>query len=94
MAILLIPFVTGGEIIYSFHVGSWNISLTSSGMELMGTLLAKAWLSVICIAVFMYATRIYDFLKDWKDWDVRGCWLCCLVLCIDIYLLSMMKPPG
>lgn len=63
MAILFIPFVTDGEVIYSFPVGNWNISLTSSGIELMGTLLAKAWLSVICIAVFMYATRIYDFFK-------------------------------
>jgi cobalt/nickel transport system permease protein len=60
---IFIPFFKSGEVVYAIQFWNWHISLTLTGLELMGTLLAKAWLSVLVMAILMAMTRMTDLLK-------------------------------
>jgi cobalt/nickel transport system permease protein len=63
MVAIFIPFFKSGEVLYTVRLWSWHVSLTLTGLELMGTLLAKAWLSVLGIAILMATTSMPDLLK-------------------------------
>jgi cobalt/nickel transport system permease protein len=63
MIALYIPFFKSGEVFYTIQLWSWHISLTLTGLELMGTLLAKACLSVMGITILMATTSMSDLLK-------------------------------
>jgi cobalt/nickel transport system permease protein len=58
-----IPFFRDGEIALALSIGFWHISLSREGLELLGSVLAKAWLSVLAASLLMATTRMADLLK-------------------------------
>jgi len=44
-------------------VGGWHITLGRAGLELAGSILARAWLSVLALSLLMATTDMRDVLK-------------------------------
>jgi cobalt/nickel transport system permease protein len=63
MIIAFIPFIQGGEIVFEKQLGMGSIAVTQQGVILAGTLLLKAWLSVLAMAGLMATTRAVDLLS-------------------------------
>ncbi|OGO20654.1 MAG: cobalt ECF transporter T component CbiQ [Chloroflexi bacterium RBG_16_50_9] len=57
-----IPFVKEGEVIGSYNIWIWQVSLTHSGLQLLWNILAKAWLSILCLILLTATTRMTDLL--------------------------------
>jgi cobalt/nickel transport system permease protein len=62
-AIFFIPFLHGGEALRAWQLAAWHLTLSRTGLELAGTILAKAWLSVLGVSLLMATTRINDLLR-------------------------------
>lgn len=60
---IFVPFFKEGEVAASFHIWAWQVSLTYQGLEVLGTILAKAWLSVIGLILLTSTTKIADLLR-------------------------------
>jgi cobalt/nickel transport system permease protein len=60
---VFMPFLQGGETALSFNIGSWHINMTRSGLEMVGTVMAKAWLSILALSLLAATTRMSDLLK-------------------------------
>jgi cobalt/nickel transport system permease protein len=60
---VFIPFFKEGEIAANFNLWGWHISLTKSGLELMGSILSKAWLSILSLVLLTSTTGFSQLLK-------------------------------
>jgi cobalt/nickel transport system permease protein len=60
---VFMPFLRNGEAALSINIGSWHIDMTRSGLEMVGTVMAKAWLSVLALSLLAATTRMSDLLK-------------------------------
>ena len=61
-AILFIPLLHGGESLAVIQIGSWHLTVSSSGAELAGSILARAWLSVMFLSILMSLTGMNGIL--------------------------------
>jgi cobalt/nickel transport system permease protein len=63
MIAIFMPFFKEGTVVWGFGIGSWHISVTREGLELVGGILAKAWLSVLALILLTATTSMADLLK-------------------------------
>jgi len=63
LVMVSVPFLHGGKIAFGFNIGSWHLDLTASGLELLATVMIKAWLSVLALSTLAATTRMSDLLK-------------------------------
>jgi cobalt/nickel transport system permease protein len=63
MIALFMPFFKEGTAVWSFNLGSWHIGVTREGLELVGGILAKAWLSILALILLTATTSMADLLK-------------------------------
>lgn len=61
-AALFLPFLHGGDVLWQAQLGGWHLTLGLEGLVLAGSIAAKAWLSVLTLAVIMATTRMSDLL--------------------------------
>jgi cobalt/nickel transport system permease protein len=61
-AILFLPLLHGGESLAVIQIGSWHLTVSSSGTELAGSILGRAWLSVMFLSILMSSTGINGIL--------------------------------
>lgn len=72
-SLMIIPFVLlisifmlffkGGEVAFSFHIWLWQVSITYQGLQQMGLLLVRAWLSILALVLLTSTTRMTDLLN-------------------------------
>jgi cobalt/nickel transport system permease protein len=72
-SLVIIPFVLliavfsaffrEGEVAGSFNIWVWRVSVTYSGLQVLWTVLAKAWLSILGLILLTSTTPIADLLK-------------------------------
>jgi len=60
---VFIPFFKEGQIAAAVNLWGWHISLTYNGLELMGSILAKSWLSIISLILLTATTSFPQMLK-------------------------------
>ncbi len=60
---IFVPFFRDGEPAASFHVWAWQISMTYNGLEVLGNILAKAWLSILSLIMLTATTKMTDLLR-------------------------------
>lgn len=60
---IFIPFFKEGELAFSFNIWSWHISLTHSGLQLLWSILAKSWLSILSLVLLTSTTSFASLLK-------------------------------
>lgn len=57
------PFLREGEVAGSFSIWRWHMSVTNTGLQVMGNILAKAWLSVLSLILLAATTRMTSLLQ-------------------------------
>jgi len=58
-----IPFVKEGEIVGSYNIWLWQVSVTYSGLQVFWNILAKAWLSILSLILLTSTTKFTSLLK-------------------------------
>jgi len=62
-AVLFLPFLHGGDVLWQAQVGGWHISLGRTGLVLAGSIVIKAILSALVLGLLMATTRMSDLLR-------------------------------
>jgi cobalt/nickel transport system permease protein len=60
---IFIPFFKEGESIASFNIWIWQVSATYHGLQVLVTILVKAWLSILSLILLTSTTKITDLLR-------------------------------
>jgi cobalt/nickel transport system permease protein len=60
---IFIPFFKEGEAIGSYNLWIWKVSLSYHGLQVLGTILVKAWLSILSLILLASTTKITDLLR-------------------------------
>jgi len=58
-----VPFFKEGEVAFSFNIWAWHLSVTHSGLQLLSSILAKAWLSILSLILLTSTTSFTKILK-------------------------------
>ncbi len=59
---VFIPFFKEGEVAFSFNVWGWYFSVTHDGLELVWSILAKSWLSILGLVLLTSTTNFASLL--------------------------------
>ena len=60
---IFIPFFKEGEVVFSFNIWAWHISLTQDGLQLLWSILAKSWLSILSLVLLTSTTGFASLLR-------------------------------
>ncbi|OGO23627.1 MAG: cobalt ECF transporter T component CbiQ [Chloroflexi bacterium RBG_16_50_9] len=60
---VFVPFFTQGQVAVGFRIGPWDVSVTYHGLQVLGTILAKSWLSILALILLTSTTRMTDLLR-------------------------------
>jgi len=60
---IFVPFFKEGEVAGSYNLWLWQVSVTHSGLEVLGNILARAWLSILGLVLLTSTTRFSSLLK-------------------------------
>ena len=60
---IFIPFFKEGEVAGSYNVWLWELTVTYSGIQLFCNILAKAWLSILCLILLTSTTPFSHLLR-------------------------------
>lgn len=63
MIAIFMPFFKAGTALWGFALGSWHIGITREGLELVGGIFSKAWLSILALILLTATTSMTDLLK-------------------------------
>lgn len=63
MISIFIPFIKEGKIAGGYSLGTLKLSVTYKGLLIFWNVLAKSYLSILCMILLMTSTRFSDFLK-------------------------------
>jgi cobalt/nickel transport system permease protein len=63
LIVFFVPFLKNGELIASFNIGSWQITIFDSGLEIVRNVVIKALLSIITLVILTATTSINSLLK-------------------------------
>jgi cobalt/nickel transport system permease protein len=64
---IFIPFFRQGEAAFTFNIWAWHISLTRDGLQLLGSILAKSWLSILSLVVLTSTTGFASLLRGMEQ---------------------------
>ena len=62
MIAVFVPFFKEGEVAGSYNIWLWEVSVTYNGLQVLGNILAKAWLSILSLILLTSTTRIASLL--------------------------------
>ncbi|UCG55196.1 MAG: cobalt ECF transporter T component CbiQ [Dehalococcoidia bacterium] len=60
---VFIPFFKEGELAFVFDIWRWHLSVTHNGLELLWSILAKSWLSILSLILLTSTTGFASLLK-------------------------------
>ncbi|MFA5309306.1 MAG: cobalt ECF transporter T component CbiQ [Dehalococcoidales bacterium] len=60
---VFIPFFKGGDTFAGFYIGSWRLTVSHQGLQLLGAVAAKAWLSILSLILLMATTPMSRLLR-------------------------------
>ncbi len=60
---IFIPFFKEGEVAFGFNIWAWHLSLTHNGLQLLWSILAKSWLSILSLILLTSTTGFASLLK-------------------------------
>jgi len=64
---VFIPFFKEGEVAGSYNVWLWQVSVTYSGLQVLGNILAKAWLSILSLILLTSTTKYASLLMGMEQ---------------------------
>jgi cobalt/nickel transport system permease protein len=63
MVALFIPFFKEGTEAFSFNIVNWHLSVSYEGLETLGSVMAKAWLSILFLILLTSTTTFSNILR-------------------------------
>jgi cobalt/nickel transport system permease protein len=60
---IFVPFFRHGESVASYNLWIWNVSVSYQGLQVLITILIKAWLSILSLILLTSTTKITDLLR-------------------------------
>ncbi|NQU73084.1 MAG: cobalt ECF transporter T component CbiQ [Candidatus Omnitrophica bacterium] len=66
MAAAFIPFFKKGEVAGGYSLGTLRLTVTYDGLMIFWNILAKAYLSILCMILLVSSTRFSDLLKAFE----------------------------
>ncbi len=60
---IFVPFFKEGEVVVSYHVWLWQVSVTYEGLQVLWHILAKSWLSILGLILLTSTTRVPELLR-------------------------------
>lgn len=60
---VFVPFFKEGEVAFGFNIWAWHLSLTHDGLQLLWSILAKSWLSILSLILLTSTTGFASLLK-------------------------------
>ena len=63
MVALFIPFFKEGTEAFGFNIINWHLSVSFEGLETLGSVMAKSWLSVLFLILLTSTTTFSNILK-------------------------------
>jgi len=60
---VFIPFFKEGDVAFGFNIWAWHLSLTHNGLQLLWSILAKSWLSILSLVLLTSTTGFASLLK-------------------------------
>ena len=60
---IFIPFFKEGEVVGSYNIWLWQVSVTYSGLQVLMNILIKAWLSILSLIWLTSTTKLANLLK-------------------------------
>ena len=70
MVAISLPFTQAGEVLWSWSILGWELTVTDAGLLLFATVVVKAWLSVMASGVLVTTTPFPDLLKAMRSLHV------------------------
>ncbi len=67
-----LPFTRGGEVLWAWQAGGLRLAVTDAGLVLFGTVVLKAWLSVMVSGLTVATTPFSDLLQAMRSLRVPG----------------------
>ncbi len=64
---LFIPFFKQGQIVGRFYFGTFPITITYEGLMIFWNIIAKAYLSILCMILLSVTTKFSDLLKAMEN---------------------------
>lgn len=59
---IFIPFFKGGEVAGSYNIWLWELSVSYSGLQVLGNILVKAWLSIFSLVLLSSTTKFSELV--------------------------------
>ncbi len=63
MIAIFIPFFKEGEVASSYNIWLWQVSVTYSGLQVLESIVIKAWLSILGLILLTSTTKLANLLK-------------------------------
>jgi len=63
MVAIFIPFFKEGEVVGSYNIWLWQVSVTYTGLQVLWNILAKAWLSILSLILLTSTTKMTNLLN-------------------------------
>jgi len=60
---IFIPFFKEGEVAGSINIWTWQVSVTHSGLQVLWSILAKSWLSILSLILLTSTTSFSSLLR-------------------------------
>ena len=67
MVAISLPFTRGGEVLWSWQILGWTITVTDEGLILFTAVVLKAWLSVMLTGLLVMTTPFPELLKGMRS---------------------------
>ncbi len=64
---VFIPFFKKGEVIGSYNIWLWQVSVTYSGLLILANVVVKAWLCILALIVLSSTAKLADLLKGLRQ---------------------------
>lgn len=61
-AVVFLPFLHGGDVLWQVQIGSWHLTVGQAGLVLAGSMVLKALLSALALGLLVTTTRMADLL--------------------------------
>ena len=62
MIAIFIPFFKEGEVAGSYNIWLWQVTVTYSGLQVLASIVIKAWLSILSLILLTSTTRLTNLL--------------------------------
>jgi len=62
MVVVFVPFFKQGQVVASYDIGTWHVTITYEGLQVLVNVVVKSWLCILCLIVLSSSTKFDQLL--------------------------------